>query len=173
MLYPAILGSMLYDALQIGSYTSILDYSKLSIRLFYSFDYLHLNVDLDSDEIENATGLRIIFDAVISVLFGISYWYMSQTDNAKSMYYILAASTLMLVYVPPVQYRNVKYYVSKIVLVLIVLLNIFVSHKSWLNREWQNALMPFTLTVFYAFHVFKVARCASTTDYHQSTQETR
>ncbi len=72
-LYPAVLGSLLYDALHIRAGWGPLQLLELSITFLYVIDCLHVYADWRG----RATPLDILSNALIATALGIAYWQAS------------------------------------------------------------------------------------------------
>lgn len=69
LIYPALLGSMIYDLMPQSSvkYFTVKNFIKIVIVLFYILDFLHLYGDLKAKE--NKSWLRLILDLLVSFIF--------------------------------------------------------------------------------------------------------
>lgn len=80
-LYPAVLGSLLYDVLHIPKGIEPLDVVKFSIMIFYCVDWLNLHSDLRSDDPTHANKSDTALDAGVAILLGIAYWLASDSAS--------------------------------------------------------------------------------------------
>jgi len=76
-LYPAVLGSMLYDVLHITEGWGPLQAVEISITLLYCIDFFYLQSDLGSDQLPKGNWRDTMLDAAIAVVFGAAYWQAS------------------------------------------------------------------------------------------------
>ena len=91
LIYPAVLGSMLYDVLHLSTLMRDPEVfiGKLCIIIFYCLDYLHLHIDYDSDNERNRNPCAIASDMGIALLLGIAYWDLSQNSSRLLLWILL------------------------------------------------------------------------------------
>jgi hypothetical protein len=76
-LYPAVLGSMLYDVLHVTEGWGPLQAVEISITLLYCTDYFYLQSDLGSNQLPQGNWRDTMLDAAIAIVFGAAYWQAS------------------------------------------------------------------------------------------------
>ena len=82
-LYPAVLGSMLYDVLHVTDGWGALQVLELSITVLYCVDYFHLQCDLGSDQLPQGNWRDTVLDAFIAIAFGLAYWQASDIARTQ------------------------------------------------------------------------------------------
>jgi len=158
LLYPAILGSMLYDVLKEAFYLEAFGVAKLLVIAFYCLDYLHLHSHLKTNMPESTTIPRMLIDSAIAVLIGVAYWQVSFEGFDRSMYCLLAVSILILAYPLPRYLRTWPYYGSNTVLLLLVFGMFLFVKLHGITSSWCMPFVYGTPMAWYAFHVFWISR---------------
>jgi len=97
-LYPAVLGSMLYDVLHIGPRWGCLQAIELSIAVFFAVDSLHLMRDLGSAEFSQADWIDTAADALVALVMGIAYWQVSDRRVTTGMWLVAASVCVFWAY---------------------------------------------------------------------------
>ena len=150
VLYPAVLGAMLYEILKTFSIAA------LSVVIFYCLDYLHLHNNLDTDKPENATIPRLVVDAGIAILFGIASSRITFEGYGISMGCLLGVCFLILVYTPPANLNTFLFNASNAFLfILVVGIFLFGIHYG-ITNDWQMRLLYPIPTLVYAVHALRI-----------------
>lgn len=155
-LYPAVLGSMLYDVLHVTERWGPLQVVELSITLLYCIDFFYLQSDLGSDQLPQGNWRDTILDAGIAVVFGAAYWQASD-QKLFTCYALLAVAGALIVAYHFTPNRRVLW----AILPHSVLTILFVS-LAWLGRgldhvTWTFAVYSWFPTIWYGTYVFWMA----------------
>ena len=155
-LYPAVLGSMLYDVLHVTEGWGPLQAVEISITLLYCIDFFYLQSDLGSDQLPQGNWRDTMLDAAIAVVFGAAYW---QTSDRKlfTCYALLALAGALIVAYHFTPNRRFLW----AILPHSVLTVLFVS-LAWLARGLENVTWTFAVvswfpTIWYGTYVFWLA----------------
>src|SRR5438132_560640 len=97
-LYPAVLGSLLYDVLHIRADWGAVQFLELAITVAYCLDYFHLEADLGSSDPQRGSWHDTAGDALIAILFGLAYWRASDKDIVWSFRLLFVVGVLFLWY---------------------------------------------------------------------------
>lgn len=157
LLYPAVLGSMIYDAANWQVWLDFLGAAKLCIVVLFCLDYLHLYMDLRSAKQGSPSCVTTLIDAAIPVLFCFMYWSISYESFRSSLLFLLLISVLMFVYIPPKAHFTLLYFVGKGILVSLVLIFIYVSYRRGFRGGQYFAAFYFICTLWYAVHMFWIS----------------
>jgi hypothetical protein len=155
-LYPAVLGSMLYDVLHVTARWGPLQVVEVSITLLYCIDFFYLQSDLGSDQLPQGNWRDTILDAGIAVVFGAAYWQASD-QKLFTCYALLAVVGALIVAYHFTPNRRVLW----AILPHAVLTILFVS-LAWLARgldhvTWTFAVISWFPTIWYGTYVFLLA----------------
>ena len=158
-LYPAILGSMLYDVLHVTEGWGALQVLELSITMLYCVDYFHLQCDLGSDQLPRGSWRDTALDAGIAIAFGLAYWKASDMKLVSCYLLLTLVGFLILVYNLTPARRSLG-----VVLPHAVLAALF-AVLAWLATRmdsvtWTFATVCWIPTVWYAIYVFALANRA-------------
>ena len=157
LVYPAVLGSMLYDALSLARHTDIVGWTKLSIVLFYCLDYLHLHADFASDHPNNARWQETVLDLVVAILLGIAYWSMSREDYSSGLAWLILVSVLLLAYVLRPSRRNAREIGAYVILLLIAIGGWYLIRRGAIEKAWEFYVVIFAPTIWYLVHIFWIS----------------
>lgn len=156
LLYPGILGSMLYSLLEYRFERFSLYVAEILVVIFYCLDYLHLYMDLKVHKRESATAWQMVFDTVFAVLIGAAYWRLAQNHFDQSVYFLLTVFILLCLYpTPSGKYRKKQYY-STTVIMLVLLAGTFLVKKLIADTDWFIPLVYGVPIAWYAFHIFHI-----------------
>ncbi len=91
LIYPAFLGSMLYDIVPFGS--GIIYFVQVFILIFYLLDYYHLYFIMDEkfEDDEKTTWQYVLFDLAVSFALLIGFKYSGLIEETVSKSIILTA----------------------------------------------------------------------------------
>ena len=167
MLYPGVLGSMIFDLLDpVRDFTLFL-FPRLALALIFVIDYHHMTVGLDVEKNDNANpGL----DLLIAILFCSSYFFLAHIDKAEqnscfrcmmSLIFLTFAFLLIFLY----EVRFVKF-VKRVDMLRLMPTFICIPGVVLvgLSSTFNNVFLPFFFTliticlslVFYSIYVSKV-----------------
>src|SRR5437016_4165751 len=79
LVYPAVLGSMVYDLLQFGFPPKVPEITSISVAALYCLDYLHLRNDLRLSNGPHRSLYDVSLDGLVAILFGGAYWRVSHS----------------------------------------------------------------------------------------------
>ena len=80
LLYPGVLGSMLYEVLQPGAWDRPVRWIELAVVVLYCLDYLHLRSHLQGlDPIKSADITDALLDTAIAIIFGVAFHSVSNS----------------------------------------------------------------------------------------------
>jgi hypothetical protein len=155
-LYPAVLGSMLYDVLHVTDGWGALQVLELSITVLYCVDYFHLQCDLGSDQLPQGNWRDTVLDAFIAIAFGLAYWQASDRHLFACYVWLSAAGVLILIYNLTPDRRALG-----VVLPHTVLASLFVF-LAWLATRtdgvtWAFATISWVPVLWYAGYVLTLA----------------
>jgi hypothetical protein len=155
-LYPAVLGSMLYDVLHVTEGWGPLQAVEISITLLYCTDYFYLQSDLGSDQLPQGNWRDTLLDAGIAVAFGAAYWQASDR-KLFNCYALLAVVGALIVAYHATPTRRVLW----AILPHSVLTILFVG-LAWLAHgldhvSWMFAVVSWLPTMWYGIYVFWLA----------------
>jgi len=154
-LYPAVLGSMLYDVLHMSK-VNPLRVLEWCVTLFYVLDYLHLHSDLRSDHPEHANKWDTLLDASVAIVLGISYWSFSDGSVRWGYGLWLSASLLFLIYYAVADWRRTSLNVCCIGVTSMMLFVGWVLCY-WFPRErWKSTLPAILAAAIYCTFIFLV-----------------
>jgi hypothetical protein len=158
-LYPAVLGSMLYDVLHIREGWGALQVVELSITILYCVDYFHLQCDLGSNELPRGNWRDTALDGAIAIAFGLAYWKASDINLVSCYLWLTVVGVLILVYNLTAARRSLG-----VVLPHAVLAALF-AVLAWLATRidgvtWTFATTSWIPTVWYAIYVFVICNRA-------------
>jgi hypothetical protein len=95
-LYPAVLGSMLYDVLKFdGGWLFAI---KFSVTTMFMLDYLHLYRDIRSSDEDNAGWLETGADAYVAVALGAAYLQYIEKHFVVGTVWIVSTFVVFLFY---------------------------------------------------------------------------
>ncbi len=154
-LYPAVLGSMLYDILHFPSKWHPINIVKWSLTIFYCIDYFNLHSNLKSDKPENANAIDILIDTVVAILFGVAYWLAYDGETALSYLFFLLITILFILYYcrsPRRIYRNLVSISYLSILAAVATIYHFCGGQLLL-LIWMLALMPVIVYAIFVFHL--------------------
>ena len=155
-LYPAVLGSMLYDVLHITEGWGALQFVELSITLIYCIDFFYLQSDLGSDQLPQGNWRDTMLDAAIAVAFGAAYRPASDRHLFTCYALLAVVGTLIVWYHFTPDRRSLWAILPHSVLTLM-----FIS-LAWMARgveqvTWTYAAAAWTPTIWYGSYVFGLA----------------
>lgn len=161
MLYPGILGSMIYgfaDECLGDKFNVFVFFIKLCILFFYCLDYLHLCQDLllQKSEYRAITPRNVWLDAAIAIFFGVTYLTVLCGEFKISVGSLFLLSLATLCYVPRSDLHRLTYKISLGVLLCIVLVFGFCS-VVWDIGEVCFLVFSIICTGWYFFHVFWIS----------------
>jgi hypothetical protein len=81
LLYPGVLGSMIFDILDPMRPWVEIKIALIAIAVMFSMDFLHMKVDLKH---KHNNGVLLLTDALIAILFSIAYFLLAQTTVYES-----------------------------------------------------------------------------------------
>jgi len=116
LLYPGILGSMIYDVSELLRGTRTLDWfdsTRFLIVILYIVDYMHMSFDL-CPNIKKRNKWFIV-DALLPLLFGIIYWSMTRENFTRLIIGLPIIMFLILIYPCPENWNKKIYYLGKII----------------------------------------------------------
>jgi hypothetical protein len=155
-LYPAVLGSMLYDVLHVTERWGPLQSVEISITLLYCTDYFYLQSDLGSDQLPQGNWRDTMLDAGIAIAFGAAYWQASD-QKLFTCYALLAVVGALIVAYHFTPTRRVLW----AVLPHLVLTILFVSLAGFAHGldhvTWTFAVASWIPTIWYGTYVFWLA----------------
>lgn len=156
LVYPAVLGSMLYDILHVTSNWGSLQSVELSIIVMYCIDFLHLASDLGTDSFPKGTWRDTVFDALIALTFGIAYWQISDRHLGAG-YILLFIITLLFVLYNSVPSRRSTIHVTW--LALLSSAYGVLSLVAWrgLTVVWIDGCIAWLPVIWYSLYVFWIA----------------
>jgi hypothetical protein len=154
-LYAAVLGSMLYDVLHFRTGAGALQVLEISITVLYCVDYFHLQSDLGSDQLPNATWRDVILDGIIAITFGIAYWFASDGHITTAYLALTGVGILFLLYYSTAARRSWWTIPPLTFLTLLFLLVASLAHQmSGIPKKLVAlAWLP---TIFYGLYVFGI-----------------
>ena len=155
-LYPAVLGSMLYDVLHVTEGWGPLQAVEISVTLLYCIDFFYLQSDLGSDQLPQGNWRDTMLDAAIAVVFGAAYWQASDR-KLFTCYALLAVVGALIVAYHFTPNRRFLWAIlpHSVLTVLFVIL-------AWLARGLENVTWTFAVvswfpTIWYGTYVFWLA----------------
>ena len=155
LLYPGVLGSMIYDIAGFLRASQAFDWfaiTKVLIVVLYATDYLHLRFDLKPARV--ASGEWAFLDAIIALLFAAGSLSMSR-ENLVGLFVCLVIITLLFfVYHCPSAWLRVLYYSGKAVVVAVALAGLLCSWAHGFVGGWYAVWTVGAVVVVYFFHVF-------------------
>jgi hypothetical protein len=157
LLYPGILGSMLYDIVrcfrEFGLGFNLFLITQISLVILYVLDYLHVYIDLDIDRTQKRA-ISVAADATLSLMFGFSYWSMTREALRATGIAIFIASVIIFLYPCTKKVGGRLYKVGKTLFVAaaIVLLAITIQKEKY--GGWLSSSAVLGVTLVYALHVF-------------------
>lgn len=160
LIYPAILGSMLYDALPIkdeGFYSI-----QILIIVFYLLDYIHLYFFMGRKfSIEQQNGkIYILFDLFVSICLFIGFKY-SQHCPILTCFTISIVPVCFLIYSRKLNFRK-NFYRTYSILVITSFLLLFYIYKfkklpfSETHQKFDAPFLYFTLSTVVTYLLFVV-----------------
>ena len=152
-LYPAVLGSMLYDVLHITQGWGPLQAIEISITILYCIDFFYLQSDLGSDQLPQGNWRDTMMDAAIAVVFGAAYWQAS--DRKLSNCYVLLAlvGALIVAYHFTPNRRSLWAILPHLVLTILFACLAWVA-SGMENVTWTFAAAAWFPTIWYGTYVF-------------------
>jgi len=158
LLYPGILGSMLYEATNTIIETArenrmnALEWyltARFLVIILYCLDFLHMYNDLDKKT--KASKWWLFVDTVIPIIFAVAYWLTSREAYTWQFGVLSVAFILIWAYPSPQNTRRFLYKSGKS-LALAVALLAFVAFAIDLYAYYFYWSLALTIT--YALHVF-------------------
>jgi len=155
-LYPAVLGSMLYDVLHITEGWGALQAVEISIALLYCIDFFYLQSDLGSDQLPQGNWRDTMLDGAIAIMFGAAYWQASDRKLFTCYTLLAVAGALIVAYhVTPNRRFLSAILPHSILTILFVCLAWFA--RSLDQVTWTFAVMSWLPTTWYGTYVFWLA----------------
>ena len=84
LLYPGVLGSMIFDLLDPLRIVSVAKIPLLFIGLTFVVDFYHMTINLDAENKKNANRWLAWLDALISILFCFAYFVLAPITKRES-----------------------------------------------------------------------------------------
>ncbi len=156
MLYPAVLGSMLYDVLHLNEGWGPLQMVELSITVLFCVDFFYLQGDLGSDQLPKGNWRDTIIDGAIAIAFGIAYWMASD----KKLW--LCYTCLKVVAILIALYHFTPDRKKLLTILPHVVLAFLFGGLAWYASQmegvtWGFAAAAWVPTAWYALYVFGLA----------------
>ncbi len=159
LLYPAILGSMLYD---IFTWT-IIDwayFAKLLIIIIYCLDYLHLYHDLLEEGVKNTSGMELAIDGMAAFSFKASFIAINMSEPVASISILCVITLVFGIYNYRRNTEDLYPYLGAFLWLLVSIVVLLYT---------DSKIQLFTLSVgllviayaFYVFHIFEKASLKS------------
>lgn len=161
LIYPGVLGSMIYDCVQVARAPgpgNWFYFTQIFIVILYSTDYLHLYLDLRSQD--RKRGAWLIADGLIPVLFGVAYWSMIREDFRWLFVVLPIVTLLVLVYPCPPGWRRGLYTMGKALPFVFSLGALGLSGARGFCGGAYVAWTVGAIVVAYLVHVFVVTQLA-------------
>jgi hypothetical protein len=155
-LYPAVLGSMLYDILHFPSSWNPTDVIKWSITIFYCLDYLNLYSNIKAFDPRNRKGSDILIDALVAILLGISYWFAFDGNKVVTYCIFVAVTFLFFIYYLRGPRKSTKNLASMAVLFILAILAAR-FHLSNGQEVWLMILYAVLPVIAYGIYVFSLS----------------
>jgi hypothetical protein len=155
LLYPGILGSMLYDLIEGFRHPSF-DWfliTRITLVSLYVLDYLHAYFDLGENRTQKRA-LSIAIDAALPLLFGYSYWSMTREGLRATGICLFIASVIIFLYPTPKELGGPSYLVGKILFVVATVVLIAVTFQHAKYGGWPACWAVLATMTIYALHVF-------------------
>lgn len=173
LIYPGILGSMIFDFADPLRDRNIATMGLFCIILSYMFDYLHLNHDLNRGKIQSKhlKWLFLFGDFIIALLFCVAYFSLSQITSKKVCradyldYCVMALAFLQInylfIYLYDVLYKSYlgKHRVYTHIILLPVVLIFLVLNLVYLPGLFSVFLIECCILftcIIYGVYVFEV-----------------
>jgi hypothetical protein len=155
-LYPAVLGSMLYDVLHVTEGWGPLQAVEISITLLYCVDFFYLQGDLGSDQLPQGNWRDTMLDAAIALVFGAAYWQASDRKLFNCYTLLAVVGALIVAYHFTPNRRSLWAILPHSVLTILF------AYLAWLARgldsvTWTFAAVSWFPTVWYGAYVFCLA----------------
>lgn len=164
MLYPGILGSMIYSFMDMlcrnNSCRRSLLIAQGLVILFYCLDYLHLYNDLLERLERSASCRNLVLDVLITWFFGFTSCCILYENLRWAWIFLLALSVAICFYNPPNIIKTGSYRKSTGVLALLVLFFAVLSWCVWCFKP--GTYFPIFLglcTAWYCVHIFYITEC--------------
>ena len=154
LLYPAILGSMLYDVVNLQIRLDWIAVSKYCLVVLYCLDYLHLFADLLQLKKVRSSWRYTIFDGLIPIIFGFTYWSVSNQDLLAVVIFFIALTAFMFVYILSLKLRRL----GQAVLFLLSIIFGIVSFIKGFAGGWYVAEFIALCVVWYTINVFIICK---------------
>lgn len=155
LLYPAVLGSMLYDVLHLTPSHGPLRMVALSITWLYCVDFLYLASDLGSDRYPKGTWRDAIFDGGISITFGVAYWQASDNQLTAAFGCMIAIS-LAIVYYNCEPSRMTGFRIGWLAVMVLLYLLLFGLARRGGIVGWPGAIAAWVPAAWYTVYVFHI-----------------
>jgi len=154
LIYPAILGSMLYDLFSFPVNDKWIYASQIVLVLIYSLDYLHLYHDLKPPLIQAVKMFDIIVDGVIAFAFRLVFAALSHT------WLHVAPTVLAVILLLFLLYNLKRHPVARAILLLFTTISVgnavlcFTLGSYSLKVFFVTVLLIFFAYVLYVFYAF-------------------
>jgi hypothetical protein len=172
LLYPGILGSMLYDVSELlrGSPGPIwFKVARSCIVLLYVMDYLHLQRDLRPAD--GRVGARVIIDALIPLFFAGVYWSMTREDVRWVFAGLTLIFALVLAYPRPKWAARFLYVLGKTLALVVSGVCLVVTAAKGFPGGSFVAYALGALAITYLLHVFLFTELARSQQSRRLTRE--
>jgi len=155
-LYPAVLGSMLYDVLHVTEGWGPLQVVEISITLLFCIDFFYLQSDLGSDQLPQGNWRDTMLDAGIALAFGAAYWQAS--DRKLFMCYaLLALVGALIVAYHFTPNRRILWAILPHLVLTILFMSLAWLARGLENVTWTFAVVSWLPTIWYGSYVFWLA----------------
>lgn len=155
LVYPGILGSMIYDSSSLLRDAHYIDWfyaTQLLIVTLFALDYLHMSVDLAKDIKQSPWWL--IVDGLIPLAFAVAYWSITREDYSHLFTGLSVTFFLKLIYPIPHDFHRGTYFLGKIIPFAISVVSIAVSqYPNYLGAQ-NTVWFVLIMAISYAMHVF-------------------
>lgn len=154
-LYPAVLGSMLYDVLHVEAGWGPLQLIEISVAVLFCTDYFHLQGDLGADQLPKGNWRETVLDGAIAVMFGMAYWRVSDHHLASGYILLAIVGLLALVYnLAPARRSAPRVAALAVLFTLFGALALVASNV--VMPTWGFAALSWIPTVWYWLYVFNL-----------------
>jgi hypothetical protein len=155
-LYPAVLGSMLYDVLHITEGWGPLQAVEISITGLYCVDFFYLQSDLGSDQLPKGNWRDTLLDAAIAVVFGTAYWQASDR-KLFTCYTLLAVVGALIVAYHFTPNRKTIWTILPHSVLTILFACLAGLARGMETVTWTFAIAAWSPTIWYGVYVFGLA----------------
>jgi hypothetical protein len=153
LVYPAVLGSMLYDVLHFKNvqYPGPIGLLKVAITLFYCADWYFLHAALHVEE--NATPTAMVVDGLVALFLGVAYWLAFEEHPGAAFLLWCGVSVLFFIY--SFGFKKVqgsKLRIGSLALFVLTLLSAYLHHY-WPPTACLSILLDFAPLAIYVVFV--------------------